>query len=77
MKHNRLPMQVIACALLLILFLLPSISHAQPPIFDDDVNDVPIDGGLSLLAAAGVGYGANKLKRKKASKHSAVNKNIS
>jgi hypothetical protein len=34
--------------------ILPSLVHAQP-VFDDDVNDVPIDGGLSLLVAAGVG----------------------
>ncbi len=27
--------------------------------------DVPVDGGLSLLVAAGVGYGARKLKDKK------------
>ncbi len=32
-----------------------------------DTEDVPIDGGISLLVAAGVGYGAKKLndKRKK------------
>ncbi|MEI2708389.1 MAG: hypothetical protein V9E96_05130 [Chitinophagaceae bacterium] len=38
--------------------------HAQP-VFDDDVNDVPIDGGLSLLIAVGVGYGAKKIKEKR------------
>jgi hypothetical protein len=43
--------------------VLPSL-HAQP-VFDDDVNDVPIDGGLSLLVAAGVGYRAKKLKNRK------------
>ena len=34
---------------------------------NDGCNDVPLDGGLSLLAAAGVGYGAKKIaeKRKK------------
>jgi hypothetical protein len=34
---------------------------------NNDCNDVPLDGGLSLLAAAGVGYGAKKIaeKRKK------------
>lgn len=53
--------------LLYILFLLPTLLHAQPG-FGDDVEDVPVDGGLSLLVAAGVGYGAKKLreKRKKA-----------
>jgi hypothetical protein len=44
--------------------IIPSLTHAQP-VFDDDVNDVPVDGGLSLLVAAGVGYGAKKLKNRK------------
>lgn len=38
----------------------PILVHAQgdlPP-----VNDVPIDGGLSLLIAAGVGYGIKKVR---------------
>ncbi len=50
--------------LLCILFILPTFLKAQP-VFDDDVNDVPIDGGLSLLVAAGVGYGAKKLREKR------------
>ena len=50
-------------ALLAVLFL-PTLLHAQPG-FDDEVNDVPIDGGLSLLVAAGVGYGAKKLREKR------------
>ncbi len=50
--------------LLCILFILPTFLHAQP-VFDDDVNDVPVDGGLSLLVAAGIGYGANKMRDKK------------
>lgn len=45
-----------------LLFILPTVLHAQPG-FGDDVNDVPIDGGLSLLVAAGVGYGAKKIKK--------------
>jgi hypothetical protein len=52
--------------LLCILFILPTFLHAQP-VFDDDVNDVPVDGGLSLLVAAGVGYGAKKIKNRKKS----------
>jgi hypothetical protein len=44
--------------------IIPSLTHAQP-MFDDDVNDVPVDGGLSLLVAAGVGYGAKKLRDKR------------
>lgn len=47
-----------------ILFLLPAILQAQPS-FTDDVSDVPVDGGLSLLVAAGVGYGAKKIREKR------------
>lgn len=45
---------------------LPAILHAQPG-FGDDVDDVPINGELSLLIAAGIGYGAKKLKNRKLS----------
>jgi hypothetical protein len=45
-----------------IMILLPVLATAQPG-FGDDVEDVPIDGGLSLLLAAGVGYGAKKVKQ--------------
>lgn len=54
-------MKNIFSILALALFVsLPLISLAQPG-GDDDVVDVPIDGGISLLVVAGVGYGAKKL----------------
>lgn len=46
-----------------ILFALTSTLQAQPPDpggGQDPPAGVPIDGGLSLLLAAGVGYGAKK-----------------
>jgi hypothetical protein len=46
---------------------LPLISLAQPG-GDDDVVDVPIDGGLSALVVAGIGYGAKKLHSMKGQK---------
>jgi hypothetical protein len=50
--------------ILALCMVLPAVVHAQPG-FGDDVDDVPIDGGLSLLVAAGIGYGAKKLKPKR------------
>jgi hypothetical protein len=49
-----------------LLYCMPLISNAQPGGPEDDP-DVPIDGGLSLLVAAGVGYAVKKgyAKRKK------------
>jgi len=49
---------------IVLMLLLPTILLAQPG-FDDDVSDVPLDGGLSLLIAAGIGYGAKRIKNKK------------
>lgn len=53
---------------LYILFLLTCMVSFKALAIDDDGgigNDVPIDGGLSLLVAAGVGYGAKRLKGKR------------
>jgi hypothetical protein len=64
MKLKISTTKLVTFALLFAFFLLPAITHAQPG-FGDDVDDVPLDGGLSLLVAAGVGYGVKKLKRNK------------
>lgn len=53
----------ISFILMLLIICLPLLSIAQG--FGDETDDVPIDGGLSLLVAAGVGYGAKKLKSRK------------
>ncbi len=50
--------------IMFLLFMLPSLLHAQPG-FGDDVSDVPVDGGLSLLVAAGIGYGVKKIREKR------------
>jgi hypothetical protein len=65
----KLKISTILTICFIAALVLPSLAHAQP-VFDDDVNDVPIDGGLSLLVAAGVGYGAKKLKNRK--KHNSL-----
>lgn len=50
--------------ILLLVVILPLLSIAQPS-FDDDVEDIPIDGGLSLLIASGIGVAAKRIKSKK------------
>ena len=44
---------------LMICMIVPMLTFAQGP---PDPNDIPIDGGLSLLLAAGVGYGVKKYR---------------
>lgn len=50
-----------------IIMLLPILAMAQiDGLPTEDVDGVvPLDGGLSLLIAAGVGYGAKKIKEKR------------
>jgi len=55
------------CFLLILLTVAGIASHAQPPDIGGDV-DAPIDGGLSLLVAAGMGYGAKKLRENRKAK---------
>lgn len=47
------------------LFLqIPLVLSAQPG-FEDDVDDVPLDGGISVLLMAGAAYGAKKIYQSK------------
>ena len=54
---------VLISIILLLVLIIPSLLMAQGPTPPDDPNDVlvPIDGGLSLLAAAAVSYGSKKM----------------
>jgi hypothetical protein len=49
---------------LLFTMAIPFVVLADGPGFGDDVDDVPVDGGISLLVAAGVGYGIKKVRKK-------------
>jgi len=50
---NALPLVVF-----MVMFALPLLAQKSNP-------NVPIDGGLSLLLAAGAGYGIKKIYNKK------------
>ena len=59
---NSMKNKIINIALLTICFLipvLPLLAQPTPP------QDSPIDGGLSLLIAGGVGYGVKKIREKR------------
>lgn len=57
----------------LLLFSLFSVlfvaAQDGPPGFEDDVQDVPFDGGVIGLVAAGVAYGIKKARHKKLKKN--------
>ena len=65
--------------LFLLSITVGSFAAAPPPADPGDINpdagagdtsssSVPIDGGLSLLLAAGAGYGAKRLAKKRKEK---------
>ena len=45
---------------LIVVFCFPVLAHAQ--VDPGDCPTCPIDGGLSILIATGVGYGIKKVK---------------
>lgn len=50
------------------MIVIPAFVIAQdddPPPINPEVEDVPFDGGVSLLVAAGIGYGLKKAHDKK------------
>jgi hypothetical protein len=46
-----------------LLFFCFSNSTMAQPEFDDDVVDTPIDGGIAILIASGLVFGAKKIKK--------------
>lgn len=57
--------------LLFAMNILPQISFAQDPPGGPTDPDAPIDGGVSLLVAAGVGYGIKRVRDHKREKNKA------
>jgi hypothetical protein len=55
---------VLFFTLILLFLLIPGFIYAQIGDPGGDV-DLPIDGGLSILVAAGVGYGIKKIRDEK------------
>ena len=59
---------IVSILTLCIIMVLPMLATAQFEGLPAEPESAPIDGGLSLLVAAGVGYGAKKLKERKNNK---------
>ena len=65
-NHKQLSLSIlktIICLTICVFFIAIS-AQAQVPDPGGDVDDVPVDGGISLLVAAGIGYGAKKMARR-------------
>jgi hypothetical protein len=76
---NKSQLTKITFLLLLLLTVSVIAAYAQPPEGfgpDPDSPDTPVDGGISILLAAGIGIGIKKYKelRKKKNDDSATKK---
>lgn len=60
-QMKKLTKTILVASLLLIAFCQLPTAFAQGPGFEGDVEDTPIDGGVTLIAAATIGYGIKKL----------------
>jgi hypothetical protein len=65
MLHNH---KIIRVLFILLMVMTLNLSNALASTDPDDPSlndpaDIPIDGGISLLLAAGAVYGARRLKR--------------
>jgi len=64
-KSMNITKILIAVAITVSLTLAANAQPGSTGGFDDEPQDVPVDGGISLLAIAGAAYGYKKLKAKK------------
>ena len=64
MKTNKSLMMALLLGLLLPVSNMPTAAAQDGPGFDDNVADVPVDGGLGLLVAAGVVYGVSRRRKR-------------
>jgi hypothetical protein len=64
MKITKGLMMALLLGLLLSVSNMPTVAAQDGPGFDDNVADVPVDGGLGLLMAAGVAYGVSRRRRR-------------
>jgi hypothetical protein len=58
-------MKTIRLLLLMLLLLNAGISRADDPGLPGGDPDVPIDGGILVLLAAGIYYGVKKIQNRK------------
>lgn len=61
MKKLRKILTLAGCFSIVFIFF-PTLAHAQPDPCTDPFAYCPIDGGLSFLLAAGIGYGIKRVK---------------
>jgi len=59
---------ILILSITFIIFFVPLIAYAQGAPGDPGDPEIPIDGGVSLLIAAGVAYGGKKIAENRKAK---------
>lgn len=65
---NKLKLLLVIGMIVIPAFVIAQDPDPNPnpdPLAPNEVEDVPFDGGVSLLVAAGIGYGLKKAHDKK------------
>lgn len=62
-QNNKRVLQIVVVMFIVLMMPMLAMADNIDPVPGEP--DAPIDGGLSLLIAAGVGYGAKKMKERK------------
>jgi hypothetical protein len=61
-KSMNISKLILAVAIVVAVSFAAKAQPGSTGGFDDEPQDVPVDGGISLLAIAGAAYGYKKLK---------------
>ncbi len=61
-KSMNISKLILAVAIVVAVSFAANAQPGSTGGFDDEPQDVPVDGGISLLAIAGAAYGYKKLK---------------
>ena len=69
MKSTIKQTEIIKILFLITVFIMMRTIGAYAQTDPGTDPDVPIDGGISVLLAAGVGYGIKELRKKKINNH--------
>lgn len=64
-QMKKLNKTILVASLLLIAFCQLPTALAQGPGFEGDVEDTPVDGGVTMIAAAALGYGIKKMRERR------------
>jgi len=69
MKNKVIPInlhrKIIIVSCIILLTAYAAIAQNDPPVFDDDIEDTPLDGGVAALVIAASAYAYRSINQQK------------